>query len=189
MKPMQFRDFIDFYEVLEISPNAGAGTIERMFRHLARLYHPDNKETGDRQKFELVLQANSTLKDPVKRAQYDLERKARAEAREDSEATAEDATGIERDIEIQSNLLSILYLKRRRNVTESGIGEHELERLLNCTPEQLEFQIWYMKQKGWILRENGMLAITVEGIDRVTSVHRERSSSKLLTDQTGSVAA
>jgi len=62
---METREFIDHYEILEISPNANSGTIERMFRHLARLYHPDNKETGDRIKFDLILQANNTLRDPV----------------------------------------------------------------------------------------------------------------------------
>ena len=40
--------FIDYYETLEISPNANSGTIERMFRYLAQRYHPDNKDTGDR---------------------------------------------------------------------------------------------------------------------------------------------
>jgi curved DNA-binding protein CbpA len=186
---MESSDFLDHYETLEISPNASSGTIERMFRHLARLYHPDNKDTGDRLKFELVLQANSTLRDPVQRAQYDIQYKAHSELRWRSASDAGDASGIDRDIQIQSNLLSVLYVKRRRNVTESGIGEHELERLLGCTPEQLEFQIWYMKQKGWIIRENGMLAITVEGIDRVTSVHRDKTTNKLLTDRTGSLAA
>jgi curved DNA-binding protein CbpA len=32
---MESTDFIDYYEILEISPNANSGTIERMFRHLA----------------------------------------------------------------------------------------------------------------------------------------------------------
>src|SRR3954468_22892888 len=148
---MESSGFIDHYEILEVSPNAGSGTIERMFRHFARLYHPDNKETGDRAKFELVLQANSTLRDPVKRAEYDLQHKTHTELRGQPKPDTGEASGIERDIEIQSSLLSVLYMKRRRNVLECGIGEHELERLLGCTSEQLEFQIWYMKQKGWII--------------------------------------
>ena len=78
---MESSGFIDLYETLEISPNANSGTIERMFRHLARLYHPDNQETGDRHKFDLVLEANSILKDPVKRAQYDVQHKSHSEQR------------------------------------------------------------------------------------------------------------
>jgi len=186
---MDSSGFIDHYEILEISPNANSGTIERMFRHLARLYHPDNQETGDRVKFDLVLQANNTLKDPVKRAQYDIQHKAHAELRWRLKSEAGDGSGIDRDIEIQGNLLSILYVKRRQNVTDAGVGEHELERLLGCTAEQLEFQVWYMKQKGWIAKDNGMLTITVEGIDRVTVVRQDDTAKKLLTDQTGSLAA
>ena len=41
-------DFIDFYETLEVSPNANSETIERMFRYQARRFHPDNKASGDR---------------------------------------------------------------------------------------------------------------------------------------------
>ena len=39
--------FIDYYEILEISPNANSETVERIFRYLAMRYHPDNRETGD----------------------------------------------------------------------------------------------------------------------------------------------
>jgi len=185
---MESSDFIDFYEILEISPNANSSTIERMFRHFARLYHPDNQETGDRRKFDLVLRANSTLRDPTKRAQYDIQHKSHSELRWRLKAGADDCSGIDQDMAIQSNLLSLLYVTRRQNVTDPGVGNHEIERLLGCSPEQLEFQVWYMKEKGWIKTENGMLVITVEGIDRVSSVYREKTANKLLTDQSKAVA-
>jgi hypothetical protein len=42
--------------------------------------------------------------------------------------------------------------------------------LLACPAEHLQFHIWYLKEKGWIRRtENGMLAITIEGVDRADS--------------------
>ena len=37
---------LDYYEVLQISPNAEAETIQRVFRILAARYHPDNPETA-----------------------------------------------------------------------------------------------------------------------------------------------
>jgi curved DNA-binding protein CbpA len=46
---MEASKFIDYYEVLEISPNANLGTIERMFRYFAQRYHPDNQDTGDKE--------------------------------------------------------------------------------------------------------------------------------------------
>ncbi|WMT78227.1 J domain-containing protein [Bradyrhizobium sp. Ash2021] len=65
---MAAAEFIDCYELLEISPNANSGTIERMFRYFAQLYHPDNRDTGDRSRFDVMLEAHNTLRDPVKRA-------------------------------------------------------------------------------------------------------------------------
>jgi hypothetical protein len=97
---------------------------------------------------------------------------------------ASDSKGIERDVDIQNKLLSILYVKRRQNIKEPGIGNLELERLLDCPAEHLEFHIWYLKEKGWIGRtEKGLLAITVEGVDRANSEHNHRAINKLLTDQ------
>src|SRR5215471_187188 len=65
-------EFIDYYETLEISPNANSETIERMFRYFAQRYHPDNRQTGDRSRFDVIVEAHNTLRDPVKRAQYDI---------------------------------------------------------------------------------------------------------------------
>ena len=62
----------DYYETLEISPNANSETIERVFRYLAMRYHPDNQDTGDQLRFSQIMEAHDTLKDPVKRAQYDI---------------------------------------------------------------------------------------------------------------------
>ena len=69
--------FTDYYEILEISPNANSETIERIFRYLAHRYHPDNPETADRQRFDEVVEAHNTLRDPVKRAEYDVQHKGR----------------------------------------------------------------------------------------------------------------
>jgi curved DNA-binding protein CbpA len=176
--------FIDYYEILEISPNANSGTIERMFRHLAQRYHPDNHDTGDRLRFDEIMAAHHTLRNPVKRAQYDIKHKNHSGFVWKLADEASDGNGIERDVDTQNKLLSILYVKRRQNIKDPGIGNHELERLLGCPAEHLEFHVWYMKEKGWIGRtEKGMLAITVEGVDRANSEHHRKTTNKLLTDQ------
>ena len=176
-------EFIDYYEILEISPNANSGTIDRMFRYLAQRYHPDNSKTADRLRFDVVLEAHNTLRDPVKRAQYDLRHKNHSDFRSKL-AEEVGSGGLDRDVEIQNKLLSILYVKRRQNVRDPGIGEYKLERLLGCPAEHLQFHLWYLKEKGWIVRtETGMLAITVEGIDRANSDHHAETTKKLLTDR------
>jgi curved DNA-binding protein CbpA len=181
---MEVSEFVDYYEILEISPNAESGAIERMFRYLAQRYHPDNRDTGDRLRFDVVLEAHDTLKDPIKRAQYDIQHKDHSGLRWRLAEEASDSKGIVRDVDIQNKLLSVLYVKRRQNIRDPGIGDLELERLLGCPAEHLEFHFWYLKEKGWIGRtENGMLAITVEGVDRANSEHDRKSiSKKLLND-------
>jgi predicted transcriptional regulator len=65
-----------------------------------------------------------------------------------------------------------------------GIGNLELERLLGCPREHLEFHLWYLKEKGWIGRlDNGLLNITVSGVDKAVTEHRRIHAAKLLTDQ------
>jgi hypothetical protein len=49
-----------------------------------------------------------------------------------------------------------------------GMGQVELEKLLDLSPEHLAFHLWYLREKGWIQRlETGMLAITADGVDQV----------------------
>ena len=182
---MEASKFIDYYEILEISPNANSGTIERMFRYFAQRYHPDNQDTGDRDHFDLMVEAYGTLKDPVKRAQYDIQHKDRSVFSKKLAEEASNSNGINGDVDIQTKLLSILYARRRQDIRDPGVGNQELECLLGCPAEHLEFHLWYLKEKAWIGKtESGTLAITVEGVDRVNSEHHHRkTSNKLLTDQ------
>jgi curved DNA-binding protein CbpA len=181
---MTSSQFIDYYEILEISPNANPDTIERMFRYFAQRYHPDNPRTGDRSRFDAAIEAHNTLRDPDKRAQYDIDHKNQSNARSKLIEQVGDGKAVGQGFDIQSKLLSLLYVKCRQNVREPGIGEIELERLSGCPIEHLEFHLWYLKEKGWVRRmENGTLAITAEGVDRTNSEHLHRTSNNLLTDQ------
>ena len=185
---MEASMFTDYYEILEISPNASLETIDRMFRYLAKRYHPDNQDTGDVRRFSEILDAHTGLKDPVKRAEYDIEHKNHSHFSRKLADEASDSKGLERDVDIQDKLLSIFYVKRRQNISEPGVGNLELERLLGCPAERLEFHLWYLKEKGWIKKtESGTLAITVEGVDRANSEHHRRATNNLLTDDSHTV--
>ena len=183
---MEPSNFVDYYEILEISPNANSETIERMFRYFAQRYHPDNQDTGDRPRFDVIMEAHDVLSDPGKRAQYDVKHKNHLSVRWKLLREASDDKGIEQDADIQNKLLSIFYVRRRQNLDNPGIGELALERMLDCPVEHLRFHLWYMKEKGWIRKtESGMFAITVEGVDRANSEpHRETATNRLLTDRT-----
>ena len=46
--------FVDHYETLQVSPNADTETIERVYRLLAKRYHPDNQQSGDLTRFKAI---------------------------------------------------------------------------------------------------------------------------------------
>lgn len=184
---MEDLNFVDYYEILELSPKANAGTVERVFRHLATRYHPDNPDTGSRALFDLVVEAHNVLRDPEKRVAYDVRHKAHSNARWKIAEKAASGNGVEIDTEIQNRILTILYEQRRHNSREPGIGLFQFERLLDCPIEHLEFHFWYLKEKGWIKStENGTLAITVDGVDRVQAEHHLSTTRRLLADQRSS---
>jgi curved DNA-binding protein CbpA len=173
--------FIDYYELLEISPNANSETIERVFRYFAMRYHPDNQQTGNEARFSEIVEAHNVLKDPVKRAQYDILCREHAGIRLQLADEASDVRGVDKDAVVQAKLLALLYVKRRQDVSNPGIGDVEIERLSGCPREHLEFHLWYLKAKGWISRiENGTIAITVEGVDRANSAPLRDATVRLL---------
>lgn len=65
----------DFYEVLQVSPNAEPEVIEAAYRRLARKYHSDVNPSPDATaRTKEMNQAYEILRDPQKRAMYDAQR-------------------------------------------------------------------------------------------------------------------
>lgn len=64
----------DCYETLGISIDASHEDIKKAFHNLAKKYHPDaNKNSpAAKRKFQEIREAYETLRDPEKRAQYDM---------------------------------------------------------------------------------------------------------------------
>lgn len=63
----------DYYELLEVSRDAGGDEIKKSYRRLAMKYHPD-RNPGDKEaetKFKEINEAYEVLKDEQKRAAYD----------------------------------------------------------------------------------------------------------------------
>ena len=181
---METTTFTDYYEILEISPNASIETIDRVFRYLAQRYHPDNHQTGNHLKFTEVVRAHEVLRQPDSRAEYDLKYRHYTEKGWQIVAEASNKEGMELDVSIQEKLLALLYMKRRHNMQNPGIGNLELERLSGCPREHIDFHLWYLKEKGWIARmENGLMTITANGVDEAITEHHRITPAKRLTDQ------
>jgi tetratricopeptide (TPR) repeat protein len=62
----------DYYEVLQVSPNADAEVIESAYKRLAFKYHPDRNPGDDAtERMRLLNEAYEALSDPARRSAYD----------------------------------------------------------------------------------------------------------------------
>jgi hypothetical protein len=60
------------YKLLMVDPNADAELIRRAYKYLAAKYHPDNKTTGNKEKFDALEDAWKILSDEKRRDEYNL---------------------------------------------------------------------------------------------------------------------
>ena len=66
-------EYHDYYKILGVPRSASAEEIKKVYRNLAKKYHPD-RNPGDRQAeehFKEINEAYQVLSDPTKRARYD----------------------------------------------------------------------------------------------------------------------
>jgi molecular chaperone DnaJ len=63
----------DFYKILGVSKDASEAEIKKVYRKLARQYHPDSNpgDTKSEAKFKEISEAFSVLSDPEQRKEYD----------------------------------------------------------------------------------------------------------------------
>jgi curved DNA-binding protein CbpA len=75
---------INYYEVLEISPNSRPEKIKSSFRRLAKKYHPDrNREQDSDAKMRMIIKAYDTLINENQRNAYDQKLQMEAENNRD----------------------------------------------------------------------------------------------------------
>ncbi|MGZ3593294.1 MAG: DnaJ domain-containing protein [Syntrophales bacterium] len=174
--------FVDYYELLQLSSNADADTIDRVFRHLAKKFHPDNIDSADSDKFRLLLEAHRTLADPEARAGYDVKYQDYWNRKWQLASEASDGDAFGNDRETRESLLSLMYVQRRRDMKKPGLGDYEMAHLLRMPLELVEFHVWYLKAKGWVERlETGQLAISALGVDEVEQGRLRLRQDRLLT--------
>jgi DnaJ-domain-containing protein 1 len=159
-------DFIDYYEVLQISPKADSETIHRVFRMQASRYHPDNKQSGNAERFMLLSRIYETLVDPKKREQYDIRRRMREPGAIPVFGLAEFVAGVEGEVNRRLGVLCLLYKRRRSNPDHPSLSLLQLEFLMEFPREHLMFTVNYLREKDYIrIVENSDYQITAGGID------------------------
>jgi curved DNA-binding protein len=171
--------FVDYYEVLQISPNADQETVHRVYRVQAQRFHPDNLETGSAATFRSIADAYQILSDPQKRADYDIQhRNARhQEKRELPTANLAD------EHKKRHEILSILYRKRIAHPDQPAMGLRDLLDLLGIPREQLEFSLWYLKEGGYLLRtDSARHSITLKGVELIETLAAHRDQPMKIDD-------
>ncbi len=171
----------DYYELLQISPNADPDMIHRVYRLLAQRYHPDNTESGDEGAFRAITDAYRVLSDPEKRAGYDVNLHAYRQVRWRIFDQRQAAMGKLAEKAKRKGILDLLYTKRCNEPEKPTLNLHELEDLLGCPREHLEFSLWYLKENGLVARmDNGRFAVTAKGVDWAEN---EEASERLREDR------
>ena len=175
-------DFINHYETLEVSASASFETVERVFRYLAKRYHPDSADHGDIQKFARIADAYEVLGDPEKRANFDVELGKQKVAEVE---LVEGAGTVGDDTADRHRLLSLFYAQRRKDIKNPGLGLNTVEQLMGIPVEVLDFHVWFFREKGWIQREEGgAISITADGVEKLeASAERQAEQNRLrITD-------
>jgi hypothetical protein len=175
-------DAVDFYEVLQVSPNAEPETIHRVYRIMAARFHPDNPQTGDSERFLLLNDAYEVLSDPEKRALYDAARRVEECQPLPAFELKEFVDGIEGEQNRRLGVLCLLYNRRRSDMEHPGLSLLELERLMSFPREYIAFAVWYLRDRGFVLMgDNSDYVLTAAGADHVeTNSPRNAVFHKLL---------
>jgi len=167
---------VDYYEVLQISPNADQETIHRVYRIQAQRFHPDNREQGNAEAFRKVAEAYQVLSDPQKRAAYDAEQRRRPSRmpEERFEPPANPVQTVDQEKLKRQQILGLLYSKRLASPGQPSLSLRELEELMAIPRDLLEFSLWFLKEGGHLSRsDNARHTITMKGVELVESSSAE----------------
>ena len=137
---------VDYYEFLQISPNADAETVHRVYRFLAARLHPDNAETGHEENFRLLKAAYDVLADPRRRAEYDAARAKTHAPPEPLATTIDFMDALEGELNRRLAVLAVLYYRRRTNPTYPEVPLSEIEGRMGFPRDYLDFTLWYLQK-------------------------------------------
>jgi curved DNA-binding protein CbpA len=173
----------DYYEFLQISPNADAETIHRVYRFMAARLHPDNSQTGDEEGFRLLKVAYDVLSDPRSRSEYDASRARTLSPAEPLAATVDFMDVMEGELNRRLAVLAVLYSRRRTNASYPQVALSEIEERMGFPRDYLDFTMWYLQKKGYVTKtDNAQYTLSVDGVDFVETQRANMPTlHKLLT--------
>lgn len=175
---------LSLYQLLHVDRDAHVTIIRYAYRFLAAQYHPDNGETGDAEKFRIITEAWKTLSDEGKRAAYDMSLGAQEQTRGGTQHKAQpkvnefgrDAlptmvkAGISwNEIELRLAILQVLLAARKKKPASGGAsGKMLMDCLQLDSIIEIEFALWYLREKRYIETGERVFMITGIGLDYLT---------------------
>lgn len=181
---------VDYYEFLQISPNADHETIHRVYHFLATRFHPDNPKSGDADKFTVLKNAYDVLADPTRRAKYDMAREKEGPQFVPLSSSIDFMDQIEGELNRRLAILAVLYYRRRTNPWSPEVALAEVEKRMGFPRDYLDFTTWYLERKGYITKaDNSDFTLTAQGVDFVETQRSEIPVlNKLLTATSGTIS-
>jgi hypothetical protein len=159
---------LDYYEFLQISPNADSDTIHRVYRFLATRLHPDNPQSGDGEMFHRLKTAYDVLSNPTTRAEYDASRGGMPAPVTPWSTTIDFMDSLDGELNRRLAVLAVLYYRRRTNPAMPEVALAEIELRMGFPRDYLDFTTWYLVKKGYVNRaDNSGFTLTAEGVDFV----------------------
>jgi hypothetical protein len=176
---------LSYYELLQVDRDAHSTIIRYAYRFLAAMYHPDNAETGNADKFRIISEAWKTLSDDTKRQAYDMSLGAKELAKpqnaqaqspgrptefgRDSLPNVPKTTLTWEELELRLGILQVLLAQRKQRPQSGGASAKMLMDCLNIEGiHEIEFALWYLREKGNIEMGERMFMITAQGVDYLT---------------------
>jgi curved DNA-binding protein len=161
---------VNYYDLFQINPRAELETIERVYRLLAARYHPDNLNTGDPERFRILSEAYTVLRDPGKRKEYDRQFEIHAAQPLPIFLGKEFTEGIDSEAKIRIGVLCLLYSKRRANPDYAALSLLDMENIMAFPREKLLFALWYLRAKRFVVQDDrSSFIISAEGVDYLES--------------------
>lgn len=175
---------LSYYELLQVDRDAHPTIIRYAYRFLAAMYHPDNAETGNADKFRIISEAWKTLSDDGKRAAYDMSLGVKEQSKSGAIPTQpKPSSQFGRDsipnmfktnltwneVELRLAILQVLLAARKQRPQTGGASGKMLMDCLNIEGVfEIEYALWYLREKGLIEMGERMFMITALGVDYLT---------------------
>lgn len=183
------------YEVLGADPSATLDQLEGLFRQLAEdadtkgdhsnvaraieafkvLRDPELRQQYDQQLGDQQLGSNTVEQVAVEEIAAEQNSTVETQTEEDfvdeaptSQLSPEEELKLSPNVlaEHRRELLKMFYEKKRKDIRNSGIAIGGLDSIVPYSYELLEFHLWVLAEKKWVLREeSGALSISASGCE------------------------